>query len=255
MLFNASVLVRDLEVPTLAAYVAERAEKFAWCDATRQFEFLVFHVLGTRRALEGDHLAALRCYRRSAECAPTVEMRLLAILDRCRLMREFGETMSAAEELDYALRLATQTNWETSDAHERSALSLLAQLLAPTDLVKARAVYNRYAAIKTPVSRLKLGAHNRRQYADDCYAEAQILRAEGEAKRAVMRLLEAFEVWSQIGYDRLRAMAACELAELTGELRFVRIAQREVRRYPNSSLARRMRGAFESPEEPLTAAI
>jgi len=184
MLFNAAVLVRDLEVPTLAALVADRAEKFAWCDATRVFEFLVFRVLGTRHALEGDHVSTLRYFRRSADRAPSVPMRLLSILDRYRLMREIGETTTAAEELDYAMRLASQTDWATASVHERAALSLLAQLLAPTDAARARALFNRYTTIALPRSPVALDGHNRRHYADDCYAEAQILRAEGESKRA-----------------------------------------------------------------------
>lgn len=254
MLFNASVLVNDLEVPLLAAYVTKRAENFAWCDATRVFEFGLFHVLGTRHVLEGDHLSALRCFRRSADCSPSVSLRMLAVLDRFRLMREIGETTTAAEELDYALRLAAQTDWERAAALERTAMPTLAELVAPTDVTRARAIFSRYTAIKTPLSRLEVNAHDRRQFADDCYAEAQILRAESEPKRAVLKLIEAFEIWSKVSCVHLRAKAAFELAELTGERRFIEIADDEVRRYPHSSLARRMRASSVATEKAVAVA-
>lgn len=241
LLLNASVLVRDVEAPALAHRVARRAETFPWNEATRQFEARVFSALGTRSALAGDHLAALRYFRRSADRAPSLASRMLAILDRSRLMSEFGETLSATEERDHALRLAAQIDWEAADSTDRATLSSLAELLTDIDAPRARMLFDRYRAIKTPVSRLELGVQNRLHYADECFVEGRLFRAEGEPGRAVLLLVEAFEIWSHVGYERMRAMAAFELSELTGESRFARIAKRMAARYPSSPLARRMR--------------
>ncbi len=243
MLFNAAVLVREFDLPTFAVAIAERAEAFAWCEPVRFFEFLVFQTLGARRAFEGDHLSALRYLRRAADCAPSVALRLQAVVDRCRLIQNLGETVSAAEELDYALRLSAQVDWNAATPQERATLSGLAQVLAPSDPVRARAAFKKYIARVAPASGTQIDgtAFNRIKFAEDRYAEGLVFRGEGESRRAIASLIEAYETWSDLGYDRLRGMAACELAELTGEPKFVEIVRSIVARYPSTPLARRLR--------------
>lgn len=241
MLLNASFIVRDIGSTPLGDFVIDRAEKFAWNSSLRFFECFVFHAFGVRRAYQGDHISALRAFRRSAEVAPSVPLRLLATVNRCRLMRDVGETITASEEFDYALRLASQVNWNDVNVQERDALLTLAQLIAPTDVIRARAMFDRFENTKARAWSVDQINDAKRWRAYSRYTEAQILLAEGDGDRAIVNLTEAFEIWSEVGDERQRATSACELAELTHDDRFILVAVAEAQRFPNSFVARRIR--------------
>lgn len=241
VLYNATVLTRESGQRPLVDFLIARAGAFPWSPGVRFFEFFVFHNLGSRCAYEGDHLSALRNFRRSAEAAPSAPLRLLALLDRYHLIFELGEVLSASEELDYALRLANQIDWSATTVYERSALLTLSRALARVDVDRARAAFNRYHSTTTAVWSVSTVAEAKQKRASSCYAEATILFAEGQTKRAVTSLLESFEASGEIGYERLRAIVALELWEHTGEVRFADVVNREALRYRDSILARRMR--------------
>jgi tetratricopeptide (TPR) repeat protein len=241
MLHNLSVLARDLDAPEIAAFVADRADRLAWNGNTLFFEHEVYKALGWCYAQRGDHLGAFRHLRRSADAAPTIPMRIIAILDRGFLARELGETLTATEDIDYAVRLTSQIDWELVSGAERSALYALASCVASTDAKQARRLWDRFASLKSPVSPFELYARgNRRERATQCQAHAAVLIAEGDRQRAISLLLESLSIWSEVGYAWREAATAADLAELTGERRFFEIAAKQVTSQSNSWLARRL---------------
>jgi tetratricopeptide (TPR) repeat protein len=241
MLHNLAVLARDIDNPEIAWFVAARADSVFWNATTRFFEYEVFRALGWCYAQQGDHLGAFRHLRRAADVAPSIPLRILAILDRGFLARELGETFTATEDIEHAMRLTSQFDWECAKGTERAALYVLSSSVARIDAGKARQLWNRFSSLKSSVSPLEVYGHeNRRERAAQCQAHAAILSAEGARDRAVTLLLESFEIWSQIGYVWRRSAVAADLAELTGEARFFEIAGTQARLQPNSWLARRL---------------
>lgn len=241
MLHNLAVLARDLDDPNLAAFVAARADRVAWNNHTLFFEYEVFKALGWCYAQRGDHLGAFRHLRRSADAAPTIPLRILAILDRGFLARELGETLTATEDIDYAVRLTSQVDWEVVTGAERSALYALASCVASIDAKQARRLWDRFVALKSPVSPFELYTRgNRRERAAQCQAHAAVLVAEGEPQRAVSLLLESLAIWTEVGYVWRQAATAADLAELTGEPQFFSIAAAKIENQGHSWLARRL---------------
>lgn len=241
VLLNAAFYVRESGHQGLKELVTERAAQFPWTPSTGFFEFNVFLSLGTRCAYEGDHLSALRNHRRAAEIAPSTPLRLLALLERCRLIFDLGESMSATEELDYAIRLSSQVDWSTTNVQERQALLYLATVLAPIDVKQARASFTRYHASSSSRWTVTVPFEIKQARASSCFAESRILFAEGEPKRAITLLLEAHRIFREIGSGRQTARTALEIYEHTGEPYYADIVSREALRYRDSILARRMR--------------
>jgi tetratricopeptide (TPR) repeat protein len=239
MLYNLAVLARDIDDPEVAWFVAARADSVFWNSNTKLFEYEVFRALGWCYAQHGDHLGAFRHLRRSADAAPTIPLRILAVLDRGFLARELGETFSATEDIEHALRLTSQVDWERASGSERAALYALGSCVAPHDVARARQLWNRFQSLKSAVSPLEL-YESRRERAARCQAHATILTVEGERDRAVTLLLESLEIWSSLGYAWRKAAVAADLAELTGELRFFEIANIQAIKQPHSWLARRL---------------
>lgn len=241
VLYNATVLLRETGNCQLRDTLVERAANFPWTDGLAFFEFFVYHNFGARSAYEGDHISALRNYRRSAEVAPSTALKLLALLDRCRLIFDLGESLSATEELDYALKLSRQVDWSKTTSYERRALLALGSLLAPFDVQQARAAFNRYHSTSTAVWTAVTPEEAKQSRAISCHAESRILFAEGEPKRGILALLDAHCNSAEIGFNRLKAITALELWQHTGEAQYLDVASREALQYRDSILARRMR--------------
>jgi tetratricopeptide (TPR) repeat protein len=241
LLSNLAVLVRDVESEILVAYVEDRADQVSWSGHTTAAEFSVFQAIGWNKAKKGDHLGAFRQMRRSANCAPTVPLQIMAILDRSFLARELGEVLTASEDLEHAAKLAKQVDWENADGAEKMALYVLARQLAPFDTRQARSLWERYNSLKATAALMSLSARgDRRQRADECSAHAAILISEGQLGRGISLLLESFDIWTEVGYVWRAAAVAVDLAELTCEARYFEVAAREAAKQPNSWLARRV---------------
>ena len=241
ILFSLSALVRDLDLPSVAAFLRERVDAIAWTQDLASFEFGIRRNLGWCEALHGNHVGALRAFRESADVAPSVLGRIAAIVDRSHLSREISEKTTAAEELDYALRLSERVNWSSIRGEEIFTLYELAQNVAARDAGRARQLFEKYVAVRRNLSPLLFGQRNRRLRASECFANATISKAEGDRQRATSLFDEAFVIWASIGYDWQAASAAAELAELTGEERYLAFAAAETEKRPNSWLARRLK--------------
>jgi len=243
LLTNLAVLVRELDAPELHTFLRSRVAALKFTEGTKGYEFHIRRSLGTRSALLGDHLGALREFRLSADAAPTVGLRMVAILDRVALAREIGEQTCAQEELEFALRLSKSVNWESAHVQDRFPLMLLARELAYENAGAARKLLDVYLRFKSPLPPTEVGGHDRRLHAEDACAQAAVLRAEGESQRATSLLLDAFKVFSEIGYCWRAALVAADLVELTGEDKYREYAERQANSRPNSWLTRRLRAA------------
>ncbi|GAC1304191.1 MAG: hypothetical protein NVS2B3_07380 [Vulcanimicrobiaceae bacterium] len=248
MLLNAAVIVRDTGDHALKSVVLTRLETFEWSDSLAMFESFIFHAIGRRHAFEGDHVSALRSFRRSTEAAPTTPLKILAMLDRCRLVRELGEATSAAEELDHATKLASTVQWRSCSIYERDALLTLAELMAATDVMRARELFDRFKAISGSKWNIELSGEASLRRADYRMVESVILLAEGKRPQAIDALVEAYEIWRSSQNDRRMILTACDLAELTGERQYIDIAVRGVLRYPNTIFARRIRALIAATD-------
>jgi tetratricopeptide (TPR) repeat protein len=247
MLHNLSYIVRDIAHDDLESFVATRAAALPWTRSMAGLEFQTFKSLGWARANAGDHLGALRNFRRSADCAPNLPLRIQATLDRCQLSREVGEYLSSSDDLEYATRLTRQVDWEQVPAPERMTLLYLARAVAETDAAEARRLVARYEMIKSQAPADQLYDGNRRHLADENEQLAHVFKAEGNREKAIALLTHAFEVWTSVGYSVRAALVAVELAELTGELKYFEVAAAEAENRPQSSVARRFRAVLQRP--------
>jgi len=239
MLSNLAFLVRDLQQPELAAFVRDRSAKMRWVSTLASLRFVTQHSLGWCSALGGDHLGGLREFRQSAEIAPSIPLRIVAILDRAFIASQLHERFFALEQLEHACHLAAGIDWETVVTSERKVLLDLAAALAPFDVAKARVALDRYFSVRTPISNLELFATDTRRRGDECMATAAVIRAEGHLDRAVMVYKEAFDIWTDVGYCWRAAAAALEIYTLTGDTAYLDVVAREAAERPLSWIANR----------------
>jgi hypothetical protein len=239
MLRNLAVLVRDIQSAELEKFVRIRLAKLPSNESTDPFRFHTIQALGWCSAMSGDHLGGLREFRQSSELAPNKALKVAAILDRCFLATELGESFFSAEQLEYASELSAQVDWERSDEDNRVVLLELARVVSLRDSATARALLDRYQGIKSRVGPLMMFSQDRRKRGYECMAIAAVVRAEGQLDRATMLFKEAFEIWSSVGYEWRAASAALEIYTLTGEEFYLDVVAREAATRPQSWIARR----------------
>lgn len=241
LLFNYAVLARELNLAGSFEFVSHRLASYEFGPYTKIAEFQIRRSLGWCSAGRGDFLGAFREFRSSADAAPSVPFRMVAILDRALLARELHEQHTAGEDLDYAMRLYRAVDWESTRGEERLALFVLAQHLAPSDPSESRRILDRFESMKAELPVTAFGHKDRRYSAELSYATAQVLRAEGATAEAIAALEDCYDVWTQIGYVARAAHAAADLADLTSNRHYVQAALREAHVKPVSWSSARLR--------------
>jgi len=237
---NLAILSRDLDLDD-AAMIVGRVDALAWTEETSAVKFTTVEALGWCSALRGDPVAALRYFRNAADAASTVPERVYVGVARSILSRELDYRVMAAEELDHALRLGADFDWEEAAGDYRLALLLLAQAAAPIAPVGAREALDRYDNIHKRMDGRYAARLEVRVRAEEAYTHGVLLRAEGRLSASAERLRAAFETWNTIGYEWRAARAALELAELGAGDVFRLAVHRELQRRPESVFANRAR--------------
>jgi hypothetical protein len=248
ILYNLSILVRELHLDPIVDRLGRRMESLPWTDETAVPRFEALRHVAWCNALSGNHVKAFRLLRESAEIAPTIPWRIFAFLDRSMLAREMGEALFAEDEMQGAERIADGFDWNASSGDERLALLQLAELTAQRAPERAQHHVERYRAIKRKMSALHAFRADRRLRALECYAEAAVARALGQRDRAILLLREAFEIWSSIGYAWRGVLSSLLLYELSGEPNYREYASINIQRFSASWITRRFALVFPSQQ-------
>jgi hypothetical protein len=254
LLSNFALLAKQAGDAALIEDLQRRLSAIDWKNSMGLQRFNIVRSLGWLRALAGDHLGAFREFRSSAEFAPSKAWKLCAVLDRSFLARELGQDFFAEEELLYALELAKEIDWSLGReaAPPFTVLVQLAQLVGARYPGEGRAVLNRYRAAraKSPATAFNAGDRGWQSL-----AEAIITPGEGRTQLATDLFVNAFDGFDKLGSRWLAALAALELAEITGQPFFHAYASREASRRPQSWLARRLAALPAAPATLREAAL
>jgi hypothetical protein len=255
LLSNFAVLASDAGDPSLREELRQRASTIEWSNDAKLQHFFVMRALGWLSALNGDHLGAFRDFRASAELAPSRAWKMHAVLDRSLLARELKQDVFAEDELNHALELAGELDLAapTRDPFPSfSALLKLAELAAERDPAEGRAILNRYRAARSKCPSALFDGGDRRWQASELMSEGIVARAEGRTQLATDLLINAFDAFDKLGSRWRAALAALELAAMTGQPFFYGYAAREAGGRPQSWMARRL-AQLEAEQRPLEA--
>lgn len=237
-LSHLSYYTRDFGDKAVANYVRQRFERTEWIAELAPQRHEVLRSLGWSSAMQGDYLSAFRSLRDAADVAPTLPYKIAAILDRAYLSRELHEGVVAREEVDYAERLAERVNWhDVRGESEIAALLHLSDALAPISTSRARRLLERYLMLKNRLPTSCLAHGDPRVLAEETFANAAILRAEGNVDRARLLFVEAFKAWRTVGCGWRAALIARELAALGAGEYFSACVAEEAALRPESWLA------------------
>lgn len=238
---NLAILARDFDIEDDARSLDARVLALGWTRDIAHVEFTTAEALGWCSALRGNSVAALRLFRRAQNVASTDPDHVIIGVDRALLAREFGHRAMYEEEIENALGIAQQFDWERASGDSRDALLALAQAAAPIVSEQARLMLNRYKAIQNAMDTTYVARLEPRARAEEAYTDGLILRAEGRLTASSDRLQDAFETWRSIGFEWRAGRAALELAELDAGEVFRLAVRRELFQRPDSVFATRAR--------------
>jgi len=238
---NLTVTAREFDIDEDARLLGQRVPALAWTSDLSRVEFAAVEALGWCSALRGDHVGALRLFRRAAAVASTEPERVIVGVDRALIARAYGHTAMVTEEIEHALGIANAFNWDFAGGDSRYALLTLAQVAAPIEVALARKSLNRYNGIRTAMDATFAARIEPRIRAEEAYTHGLVLRAEGRIDASTERLRSAFETWNRIGYEWRAGRAALELAEMNAGDMFRLAVHRELRTRPDSIFAARAR--------------
>ncbi len=250
-------LARELQSEALRDAALARIDVVPWTSDTAEYHFIALRSMAWRHALDGDEFRAFRRLKEAATAAPSSGWRVVASCDRASLANALGEWRWGAQELRDADELAQAVDWRTLRGEERFGLLSLAELHAATDPTQALAYIARYRESGKMFSPVLASAADLRVGAQEAYALGIVQAARGDRSEATRLLLEAWNVYNDIGYLWRATRAALALFELTKEKRWHECANSGIVSFSRSWLARGQAGPepYRGPEvERLTPA-
>lgn len=242
VLYNLSVLARELDRQDVGLRVRERAALLRWTPATALQEFQTFRHLAYTAALAGDAITTFRYLRKSAEAAPSASWRMAVVLDGAFFYRELGERTAMTERVDAAVELSTRIDWESSSGEERFALLELVELLAASDPVAARSYLATYSGVRRDIAPHLIYKLDARPRALESHRRGLVAAALGDFATAAPLLAEAIAFWESRGILWRAATASVDLALLTSDRADVARAARYAQRWPHAWFAKRFLG-------------
>jgi tetratricopeptide (TPR) repeat protein len=218
--------------------IVERSAFISWNSTLVAHEYRLFSMLAEAASEIGDEIGALRYFRRCLDCAPSIALQIRAGVERGRLLHDIGESFSAREEIDHALRLSRVFNWESAETLEQRQLLFLAAQVAKFDPAQALAMLTRYDGMDANSS-IGVFVQDDRSRGEELMARAAILAANANTDRAIMLLTDAFETFTSGNLQGKAASAAAELAILTNEPSYIEAVQSYCADQPRSILSRK----------------
>lgn len=238
---NLAIAARDFDLTDEARMLFSRVPALKWTEDVSSAEFTTVEALGWCSALRGDSVNALRLFRHASFTATSIPEHVLVSVDRALLAREFGHRSMVVEEVEYAVKIASDFDWEKAAGDHRVALLTLAQVAASVAPADARAMLDRHIAIRNSIDTTFAARIEPRARAEEAYTQGLVLRAESRITASMERLEVAFETWKNIGYEWRAARAALELAELEAGEVFQLAVRRELFQRPDSIFSSRAR--------------
>ncbi len=239
LLANYADVAVSLASKEIIEFIVKRGSMVSWNSSLVAHEYRLFSLLAEAASVSGDQIGALRYFRRCLDCAPSSALRIRAGVERGRLLHAIGESFSAREEIDHALRVSRTFNWEAATALEHRQLLFLAAQVAKFDGPQALAMLSRYDALN-PNSHFGVVTKDSRFRGDELMARAAIFGANGENERAIALLDNALETFTAAHLGSRVALAAAELAALTNEPHYVEILRANCAKQPNSIVAQKL---------------
>lgn len=240
---NYADAAKKLGLEEINAYALERAGSVEWVPSLALYEFRTFSALADSASVAGDHLGALRFFRRCLDCAPNAPLQIRASLERARLLREIGESFSSREELDHALRLSRSVNWEQVGSLNQRQLVLLAGQIAHFDPKQAEKLVLRYDGL-TRNTADGVAVQDEAFRGQELLARAAVLKAFGKTDRAILILIDALNIFICAKLSFEVASVARELADLTEEPYYAEVARLHAARLPQCVASRRSKSAI-----------
>lgn len=219
----------------------------AWPAAFVHEQFFATRALAWYDALGGNTFGLLRRLREAAAIAESLRsapLRAIVLRDRALFARHAREEHWHANELASAVEALRTVDWSATGAAERSALPLVAEVLAPSDPNGAAMLLARYAAlVPDPPGAIETAI----------YGVVHI--ANGRPNEGVHELRRAYDFFAGAGYEWRAGNAAIALAAATGEARWRLLALEHLEPYEHSWLyaaARQLDDVTNGADETLT---
>ncbi len=151
----------------------------------------------------------------SSACHPQGHAVLLHT-DRATIALFAGEDKTYHDHLQMARMAADSFDWK-DEGESRTALLVLAQLVAPKMPEVGWSYVERYTEIKTAVTPiLSFGSGDQRLHALEQYTAGVVYRYNGKRDEAIDAFKEALRIWRPAKYHWRSALAAFHLGEITG---------------------------------------
>ena len=220
------------------------AARLRRAEANNFSYFQLWRVLGWIDALDGDELAAARCWRIAEGAAPSAYWRVFSLVDRAyyaaaRRRPDARDLLARAD--DAASNLA----WGNTQDEQRMILLTLAQLYAPHDPARAQRYLATYRSLPTQMDPRIGFVGDRRTRALQSGAQGTALLHLHEREAAIPLLEEAWSIFSDFGYGWRAALAALDLARATGDRMWLERARSSILPWPRSWIAEDIR---ETPQ-------
>jgi DNA-binding CsgD family transcriptional regulator len=220
----ACELPAPVAVSTVASALVARA---VWPSDFNAQRFASLRSLAWCKVLAGDTLGSFRYLREAAALADTLgsaPLRALVMLDRAHFAHNAGEEHWCANEVAAASELLREVDWLHTQVEERSALPLLAEVLAPTDPDGAAAAIARHAQLAPALDPIATGVRG------------LVYLANGRTRDGVRDLSAAYDSFDRAGSEWRAGKAALALAKVTGATRWRLLALENLEFYASSWL-------------------
>lgn len=250
---QVAALAVELPSSELRDAALAHIDSVRWTDDIADLRFHALRAVAWRHALEGDEFNAFRRLKQALAATGSEAWRVAALADRAYLATALGEDRWAAQELRDAHELASRIDWSAIAGEEKLALPVLAQLFADSDPSVAIGYVSAFASAGKNYPRILSSRNDRRVDALQAYSLGRVQLALGETAEAKRLLSQAWDIYSELGIRWRAARAALALSSIDKNESWKERASQMLQPYPQSWMAREVRGAAQQRKAPAGA--